>query len=397
MDELIAKYIAYTGDAELVLNNWDKVLMPSLVNRALIARAKKLGSAHKAYGIPAVNDNGDLWASGVECGTTFGISTTSHEYDGVTTNSVAGDCHITMPWYDSALNMALGWKELGPLLVEIGKNASRPDVAAEGRRMVADSAELVSNINTSLNRSAGIKTDRMHLYNETCYPGWAGGPIPPYDNVCGSGSTYKFPSRDMCSGCSVGPAPTMYTKGEYGLPTRNLLMEDDVLAVIRSVYSSSAFSMTRGTWTSAEVPSSGPDQIGTGVSPWVGMQHASALKSLLLWNDPREGMPLWVGKATPRAWLEAGETIEVHNATTRWGRMSFTIRAAATGHSYTVQLALPPTCCEAGVRLRIRAPLPKKITSATAAGQPLVVNATEETVALPPSPRADWTIFVRVA
>eukprot|EP01047_Picozoa_sp_COSAG01_P131909 COSAG01_NODE_61701_length_288_cov_0.825397_1_plen_38_part_01 len=38
MDELIAKYIAYTGDAELVLNNWDKVMMPSIVNRALIAR-----------------------------------------------------------------------------------------------------------------------------------------------------------------------------------------------------------------------------------------------------------------------------------------------------------------------------------------------------------------------
>jgi hypothetical protein len=131
-----------------------------------------------------------------------------------------------------------------------------------------------------------------------------------------------------------------------------------------------AFSMTRGTWTSAEVPSAGPDQIGaaasffcatlynynhrifaktgsgqtleswhkgvsagTGVSPWVGMKHAgnntvflshlcikmmilprqalgtnkrgnhskkdrfvaAALKSLLVWNDPRDDMPLWIG------------------------------------------------------------------------------------------------------
>ena len=224
----------------------------------------------------------------------------------------------------------------------------------------------------------------LHCSNKTCYPGWAGGPVPPHDEVCQSGSQYKFPSRDMCSSCEIRESPpTIYTSGEYLPGWRNKMIADDVLAVIREVFSSSAFSMTRGTWTSAEVPSAGPDQIGTGVSPWVGMMHAASLKSLLVWNDPRDGMPLWIGKAIPRAWLTVGERVEVHKATTRWGRLSFSIQAAAG--SFKVSLTLPSTsCCESGVKLRIRAPeFPgKKIVSATAGGKAVAVNATEETVVL---------------
>ena len=401
MDELVAKYVHYTGDTEIVLRFFDKIIMPSTVNRALIKRAKKLGPSHKAFGIPAVNDNGDLWATGVECGTTFGMAMTAHEYDGAVNNNVAADCHITMPWYDSALNIALGWKELGPVLVQAGGNSSRPDIVAEGKQMIADSEDLIANIATSLNRSKGVKTDNMKIYNLTCYPGWAGGPIPPHDNICGSGSQYKFPSRDMCSGCSDGPlgmAPDIYTSGEYHGTWEKTMMEDDVFGVIRQVFSSSAFSMTRGTWTSAEVPSSGLDQIGTGVSPWVGMQHAAGLKSLLVWNDPRDGMPLWIGKAIPRAWLAAGERIEVQNATTRWGRLSFSIEA--TSSAYTVNLALPPGCCDSGVKVRIRAPSPKKLVGATVGGKPAIINATEETVLLPsalPPPSDLANIIVNVA
>ena len=65
-------------------------------------------------------------------------------------------------------------------------------------------------------------------------------------------------------------------------------------------------------------------------------------------------MAFSAGKAIPRAWLAAGERIAVQNATTRWGRLSFSIAAAAAGDSYTVSLALPPACCESGVKLRIR-------------------------------------------
>ena len=108
-------------------------------------------------------------------------------------------------------------------------------------------------------------------------------------------------------------------------------------------------------------------------------------------------MPLWIGKAIPRAWLAAGEHISVQNATTRWGRISFSIHAAPT--AYTVSLTLPPTCCESGVKLRIRAPSPKKIVSATVGGKAVTVNATEETVVLSPLPqRADLaSIVVTVA
>ena len=106
MDEIVAMYALFTGDTEIVVKNFDKVMMPSTINRALITRAKKLEPSHKAYGIPAVNDNGDLWGSGVECGTTFGLASTVHEYDGVVTNSVAGDCHV------SAMLLSICWSRL---------------------------------------------------------------------------------------------------------------------------------------------------------------------------------------------------------------------------------------------------------------------------------------------
>lgn len=43
---------------------------------------------------------------------------------------------------------------------------------------------------------------------------------------------------------------------------------------------------------------------------------------------------LWLGKAVPRAWLAAGETaIMVQNATTRYGRVSFSMQASSPSGS----------------------------------------------------------------
>ena len=50
MDELISMYILYTGDTHIVLKHWDKIMLPSTINRALITRSKKLDPTHKAYG-----------------------------------------------------------------------------------------------------------------------------------------------------------------------------------------------------------------------------------------------------------------------------------------------------------------------------------------------------------
>eukprot|EP01052_Picozoa_sp_SAG31_P026623 SAG31_NODE_2428_length_5715_cov_6.736111_4_plen_116_part_00 len=107
-----------------------------------------------------------------------------------------------------------------------------------------------------------------------------------------------------------------------------------------------------------------------------------------------------IGKAIPRRWLAPGERIIVQNATTSWGRVSFVIEAQPT--KYLVNITYPgPTFAPAdGIKLRIRAPPPKILSSATIGGKPTPVNATEETIMLPhPLPRRAHleSIIVNVA
>jgi hypothetical protein len=102
---------------------------------------------------------------------------------------------------------------------------------------------------------------------------------------------------------------------------------------------------------------------------------------------------LWIGKGAPRAWLAPGERISLTNATTAWGRLSYSIVASkAIAGQYNVRIELsdrfksaPPA---GGIVLRIRAPgyPQQQIKSATAAGEPVAasqINGTEETVRFP--------------
>ena len=101
---------------------------------------------------------------------------------------------------------------------------------------------------------------------------------------------------------------------------------------------------------------------------------------------PRKNSTLWFGKAIPRVWLSAGETVAVEGASARGGRVSLRIHAAAD-NSYRVNITLPPSYEQewptAGIKLRIRSPAfpAKTITSATVGGKPWAdINATEETL-----------------
>src|SRR5262249_4566599 len=58
--------------------------------------------------------------------------------------------------------------------------------------------------------------------------------------------------------------------------------------------------------------------------------------------------------ATPRGWLKPGKTIEVDNAPTSFGRVSYSIETA--GRSVSVSLDIPQTALLQTVRLRLRLP-----------------------------------------
>ena len=282
---------------------------------------------------------------------------------------------------------------MAPILARLGKAHSRSDLVDLAANLTAEANALHADIVASLHKSA------IRQPNGTCYPSWAGGPacgaVGRHGGACGS-SRYHYPSADMCGGGTQPgqPMPSLWRNSQTGMgvtiSTPAALFNDDAVGAIGSVFASSANSMTRGTWTSAEVPTFGVGGgAGTGFSPWPGTNYASNLKKLLVYEHPVTRQ-IWIGKAIPRAWLALGEKVIVRNTTSRYGRLSFVIAAAAPGRyhvnvTFSSRFAASPP--PGGLKIRIRSPeFPgKKITGATVGGKPVplaTINATEETVAI---------------
>ena len=49
---------------------------------------------------------------------------------------------------------------------------------------------------------------------------------------------------------------------------------------------------------------------------------------MVLFTDPI-AHTLWIGRATPRVWLQSGRNVTIEHAPTRYGRLSFSILAAS--------------------------------------------------------------------
>ncbi len=129
----------------------------------------------------------------------------------------------------------------------------------------------------------------------------------------------------------------------------------------------SAHAYTRGTVTTPEA--SHPDR-DVGSTDYVAagvMMAPTYLKWMLVFEDPNN-RTVWLAKALPREWLSPGlELVRVRNATTRYGRVSFSLvagRNARGQYAVTANVTLPPAYASAatappgGVRLRLRAPVP---------------------------------------
>ena len=71
----------------------------------------------------------------------------------------------------------------------------------------------------------------------------------------------------------------------------------------------------------------------------------------MLVSEERDAERVWLCKAAPQRWFEPGEYIEVRNAPTRWGKISFRI------DSYDDRVeaqVIPPDGFQGEVVLRIR-------------------------------------------
>jgi len=108
---------------------------------------------------------------------------------------------------------------------------------------------------------------------------------------------------------------------------------------------------------------------------------------MLLWEHPI-GRALWLFRAVPRVWLSEGETLDVKEASSAYGRLSIHLTSRIdTGKTLSANVTVPTTWCNkgssppGGIYLRLRAPDGRQMVRVTI-GDILwsQVNTTSETI-----------------
>ena len=94
-----------------------------------------------------------------------------------------------------------------------------------------------------------------------------------------------------------------------------------------------------------------------------------------------DGGDLRIGQAIPRPWLEAGKKIDIRNAPTTFGPVSFTIESHLDRKQIAVNLTAPARETPKAIILRLRHPRGEAIKSVTVDGKP-IASFKDETVTL---------------
>ena len=103
-------------------------------------------------------------------------------------------------------------------------------------------------------------------------------------------------------------------------------------------------------------------------------------RNLLVWED---GGTLWLGRATPRAWLEQGKKINVKNAPTRFGTLAYEIVSDVDNGKINATIEMPARKAPKEVVLRFRHPKSAPMRSVTVNGKEWKdFNPEKETITL---------------
>jgi hypothetical protein len=174
----------------------------------------------------------------------------------------------------------------------------------------------------------------------------------------------------------------------YGLEVARFLADADLPEQLDlSLYGTLAGALTPGTFVGGEastvVPLDGARR-GALYLPPNGGTNTTFLETLRLTlvHERRNGRGVPVGLdlafATPRSWLRPGATIDVRDAPTSFGPVSYSI--ARRGEEVRVTVDRPAV---ADVRLRVRTPTSRRIGSVELAGHSLPFEPASGTVRLP--------------
>ena len=358
-------------DAKLVLGHLKDLQGAMGILRKRRAKGLRLPKAHPAHGLPFGNDEADLW----------------HR----TTERVGGQ-QTELPYLSIAAEMYRGFHDLGETLVVLGERYREPAAIAEGHSMQADAAALLTDLRTSLARTASIATA-------------AGGPCPfafvaggssctvadgsqptglqprenepwrsyselLYSSVLPLNMTLAYleyaESNDKAmklgvlsgSGSSAG-GPQLQTFTIHGFG-HGLLVADLTDRFLLLLYSVATHGCTRGTWVCAESTSIDRDKAAIKYATPSQLAVPVFLKWMLSFENHVD-QSLTLAKAVPDDWFVAGFSAEA--VPTRCGVLAYSIRpssvvtAGAKQLVIAVNVTLPSSWVypAGGLKVRVRA------------------------------------------
>jgi hypothetical protein len=158
-----------------------------------------------------------------------------------------------------------------------------------------------------------------------------------------------------------------------------LLRRDEPDHALVSFYGKLAQGMTRDTYIGGEGASITPiddhgRQLFLPPNSAANANYLQQLRYLLVQDydldDDGRAETLRLAFATPRAWLRDGGRIEVKDAPTEFGEISFSIRSALDQRRVEAEVTLPPRQSPEKVLLRLRLPDGRRAQSAAVNGKP---------------------------
>ena len=377
---LLALYLSYSSDEDLLIKHFDKAkaLASWLMHRRKLSLT--LPPSDPRYGIPLGNDEADSYSH------TGGFSGSPHGAKPDAPNPWLG-MQPRMHHLSAAAEMSRAFTEMGKAWKRVGASAKRSDITAHGAELLSIAPQLQRDFQTSLNRTvksgiggrcwANVAEDgcggfRPRTYSEMMYSALLndeqideiyrmGNGEVDCSNIRGCGDAR---AHILQVGSPAGDG-IVFTHIPFGL-AYGMLLADYPERFLLHYFSTTAHAYTRGSWTVPEEhyldrdhPTIAYNTVGQTISPIY-------LKWMLVFEDPRS-QTLWLGKALPREWLADGvEPVVVEDVPTRYGRVGYRLQAAkqSTKGAFTVHanLSLPASFAgdsgpAGGLHLRLRVPL----------------------------------------
>ena len=382
MLSVLAQYVNYGGDPALLVRHRTRIDGITRLLLGMREKAKQLPRESPAYGMLA------------------GWSEADASLD-------PDPPRYMQPYFSNSAEAAQGFRDLGNVWSRIGKQQHSTAIINWGERLVRQSAELQSDLQTSISRSL------LHDGSETILPSIAGVKEPfhvvvPRDPTDPQFRSYRAYIEMMYSGLLTKEQTEQivtYRRRHHdiilGIPTAygyktgavagflayghayGLIQHDRNREALLLLYSIMAHQYTRGTWTA---PETRPVFDNSPAAPYCTPAQLIVplmTKWLLVFEDPNSDV-LWFGKSMPERWLEDGQKVSLSSAPTRFGRVGFSTISHLADNRIEVRLDLPAGF-KAATRVRLRAPGQRKLVSVTVNGAATKDFTSDGTISISPA------------